>query len=62
LTTVELDNALDLGLWIRGRGRQMNSKVGIHTNKAKPFVYWDKEWITSSISMCPWPTSPDPYL
>jgi hypothetical protein len=26
---VELNNALDLGLRIGGRGRQMNSKVGI---------------------------------
>jgi hypothetical protein len=40
----------------------MNSKVGIQTNKAKLDVYSDKAWITSSISMCPWPASPGPYL
>jgi hypothetical protein len=36
---VELDNALGLGLRIEGRGRQMNSKVKIQTNKAKLDVY-----------------------
>jgi hypothetical protein len=30
---VELDNALDLGLGVVGRGRRMNSKVGIQTKK-----------------------------
>jgi hypothetical protein len=39
LTRVELNNALHLGLRIGGRGRQMNSKVGIQTNKAKLDVY-----------------------
>jgi hypothetical protein len=36
---VELDNVLDEGLRIGGRGRQMNSKVRIQTNKAKIDVY-----------------------
>jgi hypothetical protein len=36
----------------------MNSKVGIHTNKAKLGVYIEiKRGITSSILMCPWPAS-----
>jgi hypothetical protein len=36
---VELGNALDLGLRIRGRGRRMNLKVAIQKNKAKLDVY-----------------------
>jgi hypothetical protein len=39
LTRVKLNNAPHLGLRIGGRGRQMNSKVGIQTNKAKLDVY-----------------------
>jgi hypothetical protein len=39
LMRVEHDNALDLVLRIRGRGRQINSKVGIQTNKANLDVY-----------------------
>jgi hypothetical protein len=36
---VELDNVLEEGLWIGGRGRQMNLKVKIQTKKAKLDVY-----------------------
>jgi hypothetical protein len=36
---VELDNVLDEGLRIKGRGRQINSKVKIQSNKAKLDVY-----------------------
>jgi hypothetical protein len=36
---VELGNVLDLGLRIGGRGLQMNSKIGIQTNKAKLDLY-----------------------
>jgi hypothetical protein len=39
VTRVALDNALDLGLRIGGRGRRMNSKVGIQTNEVKLDVY-----------------------
>jgi hypothetical protein len=34
VTRVNLANVLDEGLRIRGRGRQMNSKVKTQTNKA----------------------------
>jgi hypothetical protein len=39
MTRVELDNVLGLGLRIEGKGRQMNLKVRIQTNKLKLNVY-----------------------
>jgi hypothetical protein len=39
LTRVNLDNVLDEGLRIGGRGRWMNLKVKDQTNKAKLDVY-----------------------
>jgi hypothetical protein len=62
LMRVNSANVLDEGLRIGGRGRRMNSKVRIQTNKAKLDVYWDKTCITSSILMCPWVASPGPCL
>jgi hypothetical protein len=35
VTRVDLDNALNKGLRIDGRGHQMNSKIKDHTKKAK---------------------------
>jgi hypothetical protein len=39
VTRVNAANVLDEGLSIGGRGRRMNSKVRIQTNKAKLDVY-----------------------
>jgi hypothetical protein len=38
LTRVNSANILDEGLRIRGRGRQMNLKVKVQSNKAKLYV------------------------
>jgi hypothetical protein len=38
LTKVNLDNVLDEGIKIGGRGHQMNSKVKYQTNRAKLVV------------------------
>jgi hypothetical protein len=56
------ERLLDHGLRIGGRGRQMNSKVRFRQTRRNLMRVENKLVTIGSISICPWPASPGPYI